>query len=205
MLAATGKSGPSERSQLPHAVNQVGDDVTMQVRHLDEQQASGLRASPLSYTPQGGPAGEAPPGFNQLNYSATLARRDFDAAAGDLFEWRVHSKAGLQVQASEIPLRTGTVVLMRWGLGALSLKIPCRVLGVVEEPRRRGFTYGTLPGHPEAGEERFLLEHLNDGRLLFTITAFSRPASTLAKLGGPISRATQTFMTQRYLHALDRL
>ena len=147
----------------------------------------------------------APPGFNHLSHSATLSRRDFDETARDLLEWRVHSRAGLQVQASDIPLRRDSVVLLRWGLGALSLRIPCRVLEVVEEPRRRGFTYGTLPGHPEAGEERFLLEHLDDGRILFTITAFSRPASALAKLGGPISRAAQTFMTQRYLHALDRL
>ena len=147
----------------------------------------------------------APPGFNHLSHSATLSRRDFDETARDLLEWRVHSRAGLQVQASDIPVRRDSVVLLRWGLGALSLRIPCRVLEVVEEPRRRGFTYGTLPGHPEAGEERFLLEHLDDGRILFTITAFSRPASALAKLGGPISRAAQTFMTQRYLHALDRL
>ena len=91
------------------------------------------------------------------------------------------------------------------GTGCLVAEDPLSRARVVEEPQRRGFTYGTLPGHPEAGEERFLLEHLNDGRILFTITAFSRPASTLAKLGGPISRVTQTFMTQRYLHALDRL
>ena len=147
----------------------------------------------------------APAGFTHLSHSATLSRRDFHETARDLLEWRVHSRAGLQVQASDIPLRRDSVVLLRWGLGALSLRIPCRVLEVVEEPRRRGFTYGTLPGHPEAGEERFLLEHLDDGRILFTITAFSRPASALAKLGGPISRAAQTFMTQRYLHALDRL
>jgi len=177
----------------------------MPVRHLDEQKASVLRASPLSYSPQGRPTGVAPAGFTHLSHSATLSRRDFDETARDLLEWRVHSRAGLQVQASDIPLRRDSVVLMRWGLGALSLRIPCRVLEVVEEPRRRGFTYGTLPGHPEAGEERFLLEHLDDGRILFTITAFSRPASALAKLGGPISRAAQTFMTQRYLHALDRL
>lgn len=31
------------------------------------------------------------------------------------------------------------------------------------------------------------------------------PASTLAKLGGPLGRAAQRFMTQRYLHALDCL
>jgi uncharacterized protein (UPF0548 family) len=43
----------------------------------------------------------------------------------------VHSRAGLQVHASDISLRNESVVLMRWGLGALSLKIPCRVLHVM--------------------------------------------------------------------------
>lgn len=117
----------------------------------------------------------------------------------------MHSRAGLLVQASDIPLRPKTVVLMRWGLGALSLKMPCRVLEVLDERGRRGFTYGTLPGHPEAGEERFLLQHLDDGRIVFTITASSRPASALAKFAGPVSRAAQRFMIQRYLRALDRL
>ena len=177
----------------------------MTVRLLDEQQASELRAAPLSYTPRGGPEVGLPTGYNHLNRSVTLSRRDFDGAAGDLFAWRMHSEAGLQVHASDVPLRQGTVVLMRWGRGSLSVKIPCRVLYVVDETRYRGFTYGTLPGHPEAGEERFLLEQLEDGRILFTITAYSRPASTLAKLGGPITRAAQRFMTQRYLQALDRV
>lgn len=65
--------------------------------------------------------------------------------------------------------------------------------------------YGTLPGHPEAGQEQFLLEHLDDERISLTIEAYSRPASTLAKLGGPISGAAQDLMTRRYLRALDRL
>ena len=177
----------------------------MLVRPLDEQQAAVLHAAPLSYSRQDVPTGDSPAGFHRLNYSATLSRGDFDAAARDLFEWKMHSRAGLRVQASDIPLRPKTVVLMGWGLGALSIKIPCRVLQVLEEPERRGFTYGTLPGHPEAGEEQFLLEHLDDGRILFTITAYSRPASALAKLGAPISRAAQRWMTQRYVRTLDRL
>ncbi|MFC7485891.1 DUF1990 family protein [Knoellia sp. CPCC 206453] len=176
----------------------------MSVLLLDQQQASVLRAAPLSFTPLSESGGAAFSEYHHLNQSLTLARRDFDGAARDLFEWQVHSRAGLQVKASDIPLTKGTVVLMRWGLGLLSVKIPCRVVDVVDEKRRRGFTYGTLPGHPEAGEEQFLLEQFDDGRIVFTITAYSRPASTLAKLGGPVSRAAQRFMTQRYLHALDR-
>jgi uncharacterized protein (UPF0548 family) len=175
----------------------------MPVRLLDQKRSERLRAAPLSYSPQAGLAGEAPHDYDHLSRSVVLTRRDFDAAARDLFEWQMHSRAGLDVLASEVPLQEGTVVLMRWGLGRLSIKIPCRVLDVVEESRRRGFTYGTLPGHPEAGEEQFVLEHLDDGRILLTITAYSRPASALAKLGGPISRAAQRFMTQRYLQALE--
>lgn len=177
----------------------------MQVRPLDAERAARLRAAPLSYPPNALHSGEVPPGYNHLDHSVVLARRDFDAVACDLFAWRMHSKAGLQVHASDLPLRMGTVVLMRWGLGVVSLRLPCRVLDVVDEPRRRGFTYGTLAGHPESGEERFLLEHLRDERIQLTISAYSRPTSTLARLAGPVSRAAQVFMTQRYLHALDRL
>ena len=36
---------------------------------------------------------------------------------------------------------------------------PCRVVYVVDEPDRRGFAYGTLPGHPESGEELFLVRY----------------------------------------------
>jgi len=109
------------------------------------------------------------------------------------------------VHASESPLVVGTVVLMRWGVGPLTVKIPCRVVSVIDEPRRQGFAYGTLTGHPEAGEEQFLLERHKDGRIEFTIAAFSRPASTLAKLAGPVSLLAQRYMTKRYLDALDQL
>lgn len=177
----------------------------MPVHLLDEQQTSKLRAALLPFTRHEGSEGDAPAGYKHLHRQVTLSRCDFDAAARDLLEWRMHSRAGLRVEASEIPLRQDTVVLMRWELGPLAVKIPCRVLEVIDESRRQGFAYGTLPGHPEAGEERFILEQLDDGHILFTITAYSRPMLTLAKAAGPISRTAQNFMTQRYLKALDRL
>jgi uncharacterized protein (UPF0548 family) len=177
----------------------------MAVHRLDEQRSSELRSASLTYTPQAAHEDWLRAGYRHLTVSTMLTRRDFDEAARDLFAWCVQSRAGLEVHASDVPLRQGTVVLMTWGLGALSLRIPCRVLDVVHEERRRGFSYGTLPGHPEAGEERFLLEHLEDGRILLTITAYSRLASRLAQMGGPLSRAAQRLMTRRYLRTLDRL
>jgi uncharacterized protein (UPF0548 family) len=74
---------------------------------------------------------------------------------------------------------------------------------LIEEPGRTGFAYGTLPGHPESGEQLFLLEQADDGSLTFSITAFSKAATALARAGGPITRWVQDRMASRYLAALD--
>lgn len=79
---------------------------------------------------------------------------------------------------------------------------PCRVVYVIDEADRCGFAYGTLPGHPESGEEAFLLDRGTDTATTFTITGFSRPATTAAKLAGPLARRVQDFLTARYLRAL---
>ena len=178
--------------------------MSMAVRELPAQRAAMLRAAPFTYEQVGATASGLPAGYDWLERSATLVRRDFEGASRDLFTWRLHERAGLRVQASESPLRQDTVVLMHLGLGLASIRIPCRVAYVINEPRLRGFAYGTLPGHPESGEERFALEQRSDGAISIAITAFSRPASRLATPGGPCTRRVQQSMTTRYLRALDR-
>lgn len=175
----------------------------MPVRLLDERQVAQLREAPLSYPFDDFRGSETPPGFRRQTHAAALARRDLDGAAGDLFHWQVQARSGLRVQTSELRLQLDTVVVLRWGLGPIALKVPCRVVAIVDEPGRRGFTYGTLPGHPEVGQESFLLEQHDDGRIVFTVTPTWRPASTLARLGGPVTAAAQKLITQRYLRALD--
>ena len=63
----------------------------------------------------------------------------------------------------------------------------CRIVYVVDEPgpiSRFGFAYGTLPGHVEAGEERFLIEwDHGDDSVWYDILAFSRPNHLLSRLG----------------------
>jgi uncharacterized protein (UPF0548 family) len=177
----------------------------MAVVALPAEQAAQLRAAPFNYEHVGRTAHEQRvPGYGWMERSTKLHHTAFEAAGWDLFGWRLQERAGLRVQASESPLRTDTVVLMRLGIGAASLKIPCRVVYVINQTRRRGFAYGTLPGHPEAGEERFVLEQHDDDTISFTITAFSRAASPLARMGGPVTRRVQEMMTERYLRALDR-
>ena len=179
-------------------------DDGVPIHRLSKDESSALRAAPFSYTPVGVVDGEAPRGFHRLHRSAWLRRRDFHVAARELLGGQMHSRAGLSVHLSDDPLHAGSVVLLRLGLARLSVRIPCRVIEVIEEPHRRGFTYGTLPGHPEAGEERFLLEQHPDGRLSFTITACSRPATVLVRMAGPLNRVAQLAMTLRYLRAMDR-
>jgi uncharacterized protein (UPF0548 family) len=174
------------------------------VQRLAPARATALRGAPFTYDAVGATAGDLPAGYRPTHRRAVLERRDFDGAVEDLMRWRVHEGVGLWVAASGPVGDSDTVVDMRFGLGPLALRIPCRVVYVVDEPDRAGFAYGTLPGHPEAGEELFLLSRLGDGRITFTITAFSRPATRLARLGGPVSRTVQTRVTDRYLRAVDR-
>ena len=164
------------------------------VTRLAPARASALRAAPYTYAEVGATADEPPPGYRPLHARAVLERRDFDAAVEDLMRWRVHERAGLWVAATGSVVGTDTVVDMRFGVGPLAVRVPCRA----------GFAYGTLPGHPESGEELFVLARLGDGRLSFTVTGFSRPSTRLARLGGPVGRRVQDRVTERYLRAADR-
>ena len=92
--------------------------------------------------------------------------------------------------------------MLGFGTRRLQLSAPCRVVYAIEEPGRHGFAYGTLPDHPECGEESFVLELPTDGAVIFTITAFSRPATALARLAGPAGSFVQHRVTRRYLRAL---
>jgi uncharacterized protein (UPF0548 family) len=99
--------------------------------------------------------------------------------------------------------REGAVVALVFGASRFGVVSPCRVVYVVEEPGKRGFAYGTLPGNPEQGEECFVVELKPDGSVVLRITAFSRPANPLSRLGGPLTRWVQDWMTDRYVAALQ--
>ena len=105
--------------------------------------------------------------------------------------WRVQERSGLHVRASDARAQAGSVVQMTLGVGTVGVRIPCRVVQVIEEPDRAGFAYGTLPGHPESGEESFVVERRPDGSLTFTITAYSRPATRLARWAGRSRRRSR--------------
>src|SRR3954447_24548989 len=124
--------------------------------------------------------------------------------AAAVFRWTAQRGAGLQVSASGPASSPGTVVLMTAGLPRLGLDIPCRVVWVVDQPDRRGFGYGTLPGHPESGEESFVVSLRPDGEVVYELRAFSRPGTRLSRLGGRVSGRLQTLALDRYVRAIRR-
>lgn len=171
---------------------------------LDKSRAAELQRASFTYAEVGATASDClPRGFRHLSRSRSVSGRDFDECAEALLTWRLHEAAGLRVEASSMRAEKDAVLLMRLGFGPASFQIPCRVVYVLDEPDRADFAYGTLPGHPECGEELFAVERDDAGRARFVVRAFSRPATRLARLSGPANHWAQSLMTNRYLAALD--
>lgn len=99
-------------------------------------------------------------------------------------------------------IRNGMTALLRIPLGPVKFSAPVRVVYVVDEPGRKGFAYGTLHGHPESGEEAFLVELRPDGTVWFVLRAFSRPSNGFYRLFGPILSLVQRSYTKKYLRSL---
>jgi uncharacterized protein (UPF0548 family) len=182
----------------------AGDDQLVAITVMPSSLADRLRAADLTYAEAGATAGALPPGYHHLRRTAVIGSgaHAFSAAADALACWQVHARAGLRVSASTAAAEPGSVLMLALGLGAIRICAPCRIVYVIDEPARRGFAYGTLPGHPERGEEAFIICQHQDATVTFTITAFSRPASLLAKAAGPVGQAVQRRITSRYLHAI---
>ena len=119
----------------------------------------------------------------------------FAAARTALERWDHFRLGWVEVGPPGTPIQVGQIVVVvarnlgLWWLNA------CRVVYVVDEGgpfQRFGFAYGTLPGHAESGEERFLVEwDRATGSVWYDILAFSRPRHLLARLGYPWSRRLQ--------------
>jgi uncharacterized protein (UPF0548 family) len=178
----------------------------MPLTALTPADAARLRAARLNYPDAGRTAGELPGGYRHLRRSAPLGTgpQAFTDAAAALMGWQLHLRAGIGVSADGTAT-AGTHVLLHARIGPVRLNAPCRVVYVVDEPARRGFAYGTLDGHQESGEESFIIRQDDSGAVSLVITAFSRPATTLARAAGPLGRAIQHQITGRYLRALQPL
>jgi uncharacterized protein (UPF0548 family) len=128
---------------------------------------------------------------------------DFEAAAKLVLTFGMQRGAGFRVESTGPRAEEGTELTIRAWIGPVRMTAPARVVYVVDEPTRRGFAYGTLPGHPESGEELFLVERVGD-QTWAEVRAFSRPGRWYVALGGPVVRRLQHRAALRYIDAVRR-
>jgi uncharacterized protein (UPF0548 family) len=115
----------------------------------------------------------------------------FDRARHAIRAWKMFPPPLAFIEPLPIPIEVGAqagVVIHAVGLWFLNA---ARIVYVIDEPRRFGFAYGTLPGHAESGEERFLVEWLADDTVWYDLRAFSRPRYWPARAARPLARALQ--------------
>ena len=166
--------------------------------------APGNSGRELTYREVGASHGALPAGYRHAAVERELGNgaATFDVAVARLFAWDMHRAAGIRVAPSTPAPAVGVDVQLLFGIGPVRLPAWCRVIDVVDTPRRRGFTYGTLTGHPVSGEESFLVEHTTDGRVVGRVVAFSRPGRWYTRLAGPAVPLLQTLGVRRYLASL---
>jgi uncharacterized protein (UPF0548 family) len=152
---------------------------------------------PFSYSAVGATAATPPADFVVDHTRIGLGEGEavFHSAIAALQRWEHFRLGWVEASPVDTPIQTGAVVaVLGRALGLWSLNC-CRIVYVVDESgpiSRFGFAYGTLPGHVESGEERFLVEwQRNDSSVWYDILAFSRPNHLLTRLGYPLVRRTQ--------------
>lgn len=131
------------------------------------------------------------------------SRDDFARARSRLMNWSMHRDAGVDVLDAPERVVLGARARLRiLVIGVVPIHAPVHVVEIVDESARAGFTYRALPGHPERGEEEFLLELLDDDRVRFTVRGRSAPALWWSRLGAPVTRRVQRRVIDRYLSAV---
>ncbi|MEV6275865.1 DUF1990 domain-containing protein [Nocardia sp. NPDC051832] len=160
---------------------------------------------PFTYSEVGATRGVMPEGYHQFRLRRRIGRgRElFERAGAEILAYRIQKGTGVFHAASTPTVEVGTALTVRLGVGPFGIMAPCRVVYVLDEPDRRGFAYGTLPGHPESGEELFAVEYdATDDSVYGLIVAFSRPGVWYTRLGGPVVRIIQRLFAGRYIDAL---
>ncbi|MFJ1757877.1 DUF1990 family protein [Kitasatospora sp. NPDC088134] len=150
-----------------------------------------------------------PAGYGLLRRRVHLGRGPevLERAGAHVLGWGTQLDTGFAVHPWTGPAAPGDTVLLRLappGLRWPRLVISCRVVWTVRDRQRIGFAYGTLPGHPECGEESFVVEMDADGEVWFEVAAFSRPAAWYARLGRPVTLLLQHLAIERYLRVVAR-
>ena len=154
---------------------------------------------------------EVPEGFDSDCSRVLLGygERVFDAACQLVREWKMMPRPWTAVYPAKVQLvpEAAVVVIARafccwWSNSA-------RIVYTVDQQvptKRFGFAYGTLPGHVETGEERFLVEwdSLTD-QVWYELVSFSQPRHPLVRWAYPLARRLQAKFARESSAQMKRL
>jgi uncharacterized protein (UPF0548 family) len=145
---------------------------------------------------------DTPAGFTRHRFEQPIGPADvFDRAREAILDWTIHRGAGLMLHTDFGPT-VGQTIAMSAPLPIGWVDVACRVVAVVDEPGRAGFTYGTLPVHPERGEERFEIIIGDDNQVTFDMVVVAALTDPLGKLVPPFARKLQRDGIARYQKAM---
>ena len=160
-----------------------------------------LRGLPLTYWERGATDwSRMPAGYTHAVTQGVVGRGDaaWAAAKHALRTWRVVPEGDWVELYPEPRVRAGAQLMVCFRLFGGWWTSPCRVVYVVDEPHRFGFAYGTLPGHVEQGEERFLVERdPHTGEIAYSVRVMARPRHPGARLlPGLTARMQERFRSE---------
>lgn len=146
------------------------------------------------------------PGYRRSEVSAPIGSGDeqWMRASTDILRWRVKTASGFLVGGAADPPRVtaGQRQVITTCILGITVTEPVEVVCVVDEPDRVGFAYRTLPGHPVAGEEAFIVERDGDAvRIVVRSLTRAAPQQPWRALF-PVLLIAQRVAKRRYLRAL---
>jgi uncharacterized protein (UPF0548 family) len=133
---------------------------------------------------------------DQIRVELGTGQAVFDRAQAALRGWKQFELGWLEAFPNDTPLVAGETVLVVARAGGFWWTNAARIVYTIEDATdavtRFGFAYGTLPGHVERGEERFLIEwDRATDKVWFEILAFSQPRHFLVRINHRRARAMQ--------------
>lgn len=165
------------------------------------------RELPFTYAEVGATNATPPDGYNVDDNRIELGRGEatYRSAVEALKKWRHFELGWVAIVPSGVVVEVGaTVAVKARAFGTWSLNAS-RVVYVIDESRRFGFAYGTLPDHVEKGEERFMVEWRADDSVWYSILAFSRPQHPFVRLSAPLARRLQHQFARDSLNRMKKL
>jgi uncharacterized protein (UPF0548 family) len=134
----------------------------------------------------------------------------FRRVAAAIMAYQIFPPHVVQGTLARVPVEVGDTVAIAYQLGggfrlAFATRVFARFDGPVGDTWRAGFSYRTLVGHPELGEETFVVEKtMSTGAIRVALDSWSRAGIWLTRLGEPVMRVVQRRASLAALAHLSR-